>query len=307
MRRDTALTFLRLGQQVERASITCRVLAVRAETLVGLVAADPYLDAHHMAVLRSLASYQPFRRAALSGEDARTSVLFLLRDPYLPRSVSACLAELRDLAKGLPHNEAVLEGCADASVAVVAAPILQSDAARIRSFLIDLQAAIGALHHQIAGSYFVSPSIAIGVQDDRSRIPLTHTAGNCTGIHRRYRPPGNNPRNMERAPVSGFAGMHCRVVHLTTYYMQCRPVRHPRLQRGSPPAEGHQRPAVPEPSTGGYPRSGCQHRDGGSFRQPGHDLLGRGRIRSPLSRGDERVRLLFHHDLHPALPGNRCG
>ncbi len=216
MRRDEALSFLRLGQQIERASITCRVLAVRTENLVGTAGADPYVDAHLMAVLRSLASYQPFRRAARSGEDARALVMFLLRDPYLPRSVSACLAELRDLVKALPRNESALEGCADASVAVVAAPILELDPSGLRSFLVDLLAAIGSIHHQIADSYFASaparpPSRAgqpISASPVQRGSPVRSTDGAAA--------PGTI-RDVELSPVSGPVGMRCRIVHLTTY------------------------------------------------------------------------------------------
>ena len=111
-----------MGQQLERASMTCRILAVRANSATAASGTDPYLDAHHRAILRSLASYQPFRRTTPTGEDAGALVEFLLRDHFLPRSVNTCLAELRDLVKSLPGNETVLERCTDASVAVAAAP-----------------------------------------------------------------------------------------------------------------------------------------------------------------------------------------
>lgn len=204
MRRGDALTFLRLGQQVERASLTCRVLAARAESVSGPAGTDPYLDAHHMAVLRSLASYQPFRRAALSGEDPRASVRFLLRDPHLPRSFSACLAEVGDLAKGLPRNEPVVERCTDAAVAVAAAPIAELGTARLRAFLSDLEGAVRALHVQIADSYFdAAPEPVAGW-----RTPSRST----DDLH-----PSATIRQMEPPRSVGLAGMRCRVVHRTTY------------------------------------------------------------------------------------------
>src|SRR5271165_5719344 len=67
MRRDEALTFLRMGQQLERAEMTCRVLAVRATNALAGLPFDSYQDAHHMGILRSLASYQPFRSTGPTG------------------------------------------------------------------------------------------------------------------------------------------------------------------------------------------------------------------------------------------------
>ncbi len=142
--------------------------------------------------------------------------MFLIRDPYLPRSLSACLAELRDLVKGLPHNESVLEGCADASVAVVAAPILELDPSGLRSFLVDLQAAVGNLHSQIAGSYFASAPTRPPSRSGRPIPASPFQRGSPVRSTEGAAGPGTI-RNVELTPVSGPVGMRCRIVHLTTY------------------------------------------------------------------------------------------
>ena len=104
MRRDEALAFFRMGQHLERAEITCRVLAVRADSAMPDPALKDYSEVHQMALLRSLASYQPFRRAMPARPDAASTLRFLLQDEAFPRAVCACLTELRDLVKALPHN-----------------------------------------------------------------------------------------------------------------------------------------------------------------------------------------------------------
>ncbi len=63
MSRDEALSFLLIGQNLERADLTSRVLDVRADNLQPRRGDDPYEAVRWMAVLRSLAAYQPFRRA----------------------------------------------------------------------------------------------------------------------------------------------------------------------------------------------------------------------------------------------------
>ena len=95
MRRDEALAFFRMGQHLERAEITCRVLAVRADSAVPDPGREVYDEVHQMALLRSLASYQPFRRAMPARPDAASTLRFLLQDEAFPRAVSACLSELR--------------------------------------------------------------------------------------------------------------------------------------------------------------------------------------------------------------------
>ena len=186
MRRDEALAFFRMGQHLERAEITCQVLAVRAESVAPGSSGDLYIDVHQMALLRSLASYQPFRRAMPAQRDAASTLKFLLQDEAFPRSVSACLTELRDLVKSLPHNEPILAACTDTAVLVVDAPVAQPTSLGLRAFLAELQPAIGNLHDHIEASFFapvanqprpVSSSIT---RADRSRI-RTRASPNVQG------------------------------------------------------------------------------------------------------------------------------
>jgi transglutaminase-like putative cysteine protease/uncharacterized alpha-E superfamily protein len=255
MRRDEALSFFRIGQQLERASMTCRVLAARANNATATSGEDLYLDAHHRAILRSLASYQPFRRATPTGRDAGVLVEFLLRDQYLPRSVNTCLTELRDLVKTLPGSEAVLERCTDASVAVAAAPTMELGPIGLKSFLIVLQSAIANLHDEVSGSYFLPAPVP-----ERPASPMGNGAVHPAppGLVLAGRSPNviGNPgtiREMEGADVDGRRGMTCRVTHLTTYEYD-GPVEHayneahlrPRTENGQR-CLSHELEVTPEP------------------------------------------------------------
>ena len=155
MRRDEALAFLQLGQQIERAELTCRLLAVRADSAVPGGAREPYDEVHRMALLRSLASYQPYRRAMPARPDAGSTLRFLLQDEAFPRAVSACVSEMRDLVKTLPRNESVLAACTDAAVVVAEAPVSELTSVGLRAFLDELQPAVGAVHDEIEATYFV--------------------------------------------------------------------------------------------------------------------------------------------------------
>ena len=85
MSRDEALSFLLIGQNLERADLTSRVLDVRADNLQPRRGDDPYEAVRWMAVLRSLAAYQPFRRAMPARPQAGSTLRFLLQDDRFPR------------------------------------------------------------------------------------------------------------------------------------------------------------------------------------------------------------------------------
>ena len=68
MSRDHAYEFLRIGQSIERADMTTRVLGVRAAALIG-GDADDFAEVQWMGVLRSLSALQMYQRATRSPID----------------------------------------------------------------------------------------------------------------------------------------------------------------------------------------------------------------------------------------------
>lgn len=85
MPRDEAYSFLRLGWMIERALITCRLLAVNYPTL----SADNY---HSMLLtLRSGSALEAYRRSFQSSTNPTHVAAFLLQSANFPRSVYFCL------------------------------------------------------------------------------------------------------------------------------------------------------------------------------------------------------------------------
>ncbi len=168
MRRDEAMAFISIGQQIERADITARILTVRADSAAPTRGRDPYDDVHWMALLRSLAAYQPFRRAMPARPDNGATLRFLLQDDAFPRAVSSCLSELRGTVKRLPGNEEVLAACTDASVLVADAPVDRLTPSELRSLVGDLHGALAAIHGRLDETYFRSTN-AMVPEPSRSR------------------------------------------------------------------------------------------------------------------------------------------
>jgi len=159
MSRDEAMSFLWIGHNLERADLTTRVLDVRSDNLHMQRGDDPYDVVHWMAVLRSLAAYQPFRRAMPARPQGGSTLRFLLQDDRFPRAVSACLSEVRSHLKELPRAEEAIEACSEASLLVASAPVAKLAVGGLEEFLDDVQVALGQLHLRIDHTYF-HPSLA---------------------------------------------------------------------------------------------------------------------------------------------------
>jgi uncharacterized alpha-E superfamily protein/transglutaminase-like putative cysteine protease len=203
MRRDEAMAFICIGQQIERADITARILAVRADSAAPTRGRDPYDEVHWMALLRSVAAYQPFRRAMPARPDNGATLRFLLQDDAFPRAVASCLSELRGTVKRLPGNEEVLAVCTDASVLVADAPVDKLTPSDLRSLVGDLHGALGAIHERLDATYFRSV-VPMGTAPSLSVSPGTRA------------PVTDGPRHRFPAGTLSEPRIY-RVSHRTTY------------------------------------------------------------------------------------------
>jgi uncharacterized alpha-E superfamily protein len=154
MSRDEAMSFLSIGANLERADLTSRVLDVRSESLHPKRGDDPYDVVHWMAVLRSLAAYQPFRRAMPARPQGGSTLRFLLQDDRFPRAVSACLTEIRSHLKGLARAEGALDACANASLVVASAAVPRLTLGGLTEFLDEVQVALADIHRHVDETYF---------------------------------------------------------------------------------------------------------------------------------------------------------
>jgi uncharacterized alpha-E superfamily protein len=153
MSRDEAMSFLTIGQNLERADLTTRVLDVRSESLRP-DRGDSYDVVQWMAVLRSLAAYQPFRRAMPARPQGGSTLRFLLQNERFPRAVSACLTETRSQLKGLARSEDALDACATASLIVASAAVPHLTLGGLSEFLDEVQVALDDIHVSVDETYF---------------------------------------------------------------------------------------------------------------------------------------------------------
>lgn len=112
MNRDEAYELWRLGQSIERADMTTRVVGVRAATLLATEALDTNVDVHDdvqwMGLLRSVSALQMYQRVTRGPIDGSSAVDFLLFARSFPRSVASCADRIREALSRLPQADATL-------------------------------------------------------------------------------------------------------------------------------------------------------------------------------------------------------
>lgn len=155
MSRDAPYRFLRLGRDLERADMTCRVLDARAVPLLRAGGEGAHGEVQWAALLRSLAALQTYhqrRRAPVAGS---TAVELILRDPDLPGSVGHCIAEMAAVLAELPRSEAACAATAEARRLL--GTVEAGRAAELHHGLAELRAALLSVHDEVEATYFPPP------------------------------------------------------------------------------------------------------------------------------------------------------
>ena len=194
MSRDEAMSFLTIGQNLERADLTTRVLDARSESLRP-DRGDSYDVVHWMAVLRSLAAYQPFRRAMPARPQGGSTLRFLLQDDRFPRAVSACLTETRSHLKGLARAEEAIEATTNAAMVVASAAVPRLTVGGLSEFLDEVQ--VDACNRYSGIGLPVAPLLL--VEFHGSAVTVNDNASTFAGIRCEIRPPRKAPA-MEAIP-----------------------------------------------------------------------------------------------------------
>jgi uncharacterized alpha-E superfamily protein len=104
--RDETWPFFRLGQFVERADQTSRLLDVRfAQQQTGLTRdAGPQDFTFWTILLRAASAYHSYRRVFPRHIDPKEVARFLIFDARLPRSLAYCLGEVQAMIEALRRN-----------------------------------------------------------------------------------------------------------------------------------------------------------------------------------------------------------
>jgi len=156
MSHDIAYHIVRLGEYLERADMTTRIVDIHAAVLVPRQQAseDPAVALLWVGVLKSLSAFQMYRRHGSAQVRGAGVVKFLVKDPRFPRSVRFCLHGIESHLAELPHNAASLRALRAAQRRVDGmAPEALSPAHR-HEFLDAIQSDLAWIDHEFAQGYF---------------------------------------------------------------------------------------------------------------------------------------------------------
>ncbi len=153
MTHDQKWQFLRLGNHLERAEMTTRIIDVRSRIGSG-DAFEPFEPIQWRGVLRSLYALQSYQASMQAPVEGPAVLEFLFKNDEQPRSYASCLQSLKFGLRRLPRSEGPSRVC-DAMIHFVhnaAVRDLAGDA--LHGFVDGCQVQLGNLHDEIAKTYF---------------------------------------------------------------------------------------------------------------------------------------------------------
>lgn len=156
MSHDVAYQFLRLGEHLERADMTTRIIDIHAAVLIpgSTGGGDPAIALLWVGVLNSLSAFQMYRRHGSNRVDGEGVVSYLVHDVHFPRSVVYCLDEIETRLANLPHNADPLRALRVARRRVDRMGPEDLSESRRHDSLDLIQSDLARIHDAVAAEYF---------------------------------------------------------------------------------------------------------------------------------------------------------
>ncbi|HTH04956.1 MAG TPA: alpha-E domain-containing protein [Ilumatobacteraceae bacterium] len=153
MLRDEAHELWRLGQLIERAEMTTRVIGVRAAALFTAEDTADFPEVQWMGVLRAVTGLQMYQRTTRGPIDGAGVVRFLLFDEQFPRSVSGCLVRIRAALVRLPRPERTMAAATEVERALSSTVEVADDGAELDDAMDRVQRTLAHLHDAVQATF----------------------------------------------------------------------------------------------------------------------------------------------------------
>jgi len=156
MSHDVAYRFIRLGEYLERADMTTRIVDIHAAVLVPRqqVPEDPTVALLWVGVLKSLSAFQMYRRHGSVQIKSAGVVNYLIKDAQFPRSVQFCLDQIEAHLSELPRNTSSLRALRACQRRVDGMRLEHLSPALRHEYLDAIQTDLGRVNDEIAHGYF---------------------------------------------------------------------------------------------------------------------------------------------------------
>ncbi|HET8708154.1 MAG TPA: alpha-E domain-containing protein [Pseudomonadales bacterium] len=156
MSRDAAWRFWQIGQKLERADMTTRIVDSRAASLIGSESEDVTLlmRAGWLSVLNALSAYQAYRRKVHTAIHEDDILEFVFKDTLFPRTLISCIQALESELTFLPNHTPVVGGILKLHSQVMDLPLNDMSLEELHTMIDVLQYGIGEVHNSLADIYF---------------------------------------------------------------------------------------------------------------------------------------------------------
>lgn len=155
--RDHGYSFIKLGQLLERADMTTRIIDVGALDILEREGAGHGLD--HLlwgTLLKSMSALGAYRRMIGPMVEKNAAVDFVFMEVSFPRSVRFCLQGLREELGRLSNNKASLRVVERMRRKMRGFDAASFDREALHVYIDELQLVINALHEAIDATWFIS-------------------------------------------------------------------------------------------------------------------------------------------------------
>jgi uncharacterized alpha-E superfamily protein len=166
MNRDEAYEFWRLGESLERADMTTRVVGVRAAALLAEgwarlrdgdeTVAEVHDDVQWMGLLRSVSALQMYQRVTRGPIDGAGAVQFLLLERQFPRSVASCAVRAREALTRLPRSKHTLPAVDHLDSVLAGLSARADDGASLDAAMDEVQLALAAVNAVVVDAFLRS-------------------------------------------------------------------------------------------------------------------------------------------------------
>ncbi|MEL7536638.1 MAG: alpha-E domain-containing protein [Pseudomonadota bacterium] len=156
MSHEMPFRFLRLGQHLERADMTSRILDVAATYIqFNKPVARRYGSVLWTNILRSVSGFQMYRQYRQAEIVGRDVIDFLACDTGFPRAIARCLSRATYNAALLPRSSATRDVLDEATALLEDLPSLHPDADAVSARLDELQRRLGRAHQTLCDTWFL--------------------------------------------------------------------------------------------------------------------------------------------------------
>lgn len=156
MSHDAAFQFIRLGELLERADMTSRIVDL-SSAVASTAPGGLGMETTWISILKALSAFQMYRRH----EDVRISprrvVHFLFNDQRFPRALRCCLDGMESILAELPNPTDVLRAARQSARLLPRAAQDATDGDGLPGKIDEIQQRLAAIHQAIHESYFHAP------------------------------------------------------------------------------------------------------------------------------------------------------